>query len=238
MRFEALLEGRPWPLGAQLEPGGINFAVFSAHAHSIELCLFDERGERELARLPLPGHGGDAWHGFLPGAGPGLLYGLRAYGPWRPEHGQRFNPHKLLLDPYAREIVGRFAWRDEHFDADRMNAQRMDTRDNAEHALKARVVADDAAAAGHGPSTPLADTVLYELHVKGFTQRHPGVPEALRGTYAGLASDAAIAHLFAARAGAAVAPIGCEVAQRIVAPVVDAPALYQKAIIDMLMNWQ
>ncbi len=190
-----LLEGRPWPIGASVEPGGINFAVFSDHAQAIELCVFDDRGEHELACLPLPGHSGDVWHGVLPGAGPGLVYGLRAHGPWRPQDGLRFNPHKLLLDPYARDIVGRFEWRDEHFDADRANPHRIDTRDNARHALKARVVAASGAAAGPRPATPLADTVLYELHVKGFTQLHPGVAEPLRGTYAGLASDAAVAHL-------------------------------------------
>ncbi|MFL6662693.1 MAG: alpha-amylase family glycosyl hydrolase, partial [Rhizobacter sp.] len=195
MTAPTLLEGRAWPMGAQLVDGGINFAVFSLHAQSIELCLFDARGEHEIARVALPGHTGDVRHGFLPGAGAGLVYGLRAHGPWRPDHGQRFNPHKLLLDPYAREIVGRHEWRDEHFDADRANPLHMDLRDNAPHALKARVIADEPVVPHTRPHTPLADTVLYELHVKGYTQRHPGVPAALRGTYAGLASDAAIAHL-------------------------------------------
>jgi glycogen operon protein len=191
----ALLEGRGWPLGAQVEAGGVNVAVYSTHASSIELCVFDPQGLRELDRMPLPGHSGDVWHGFLRGASAGLVYGLRAHGPWRPEEGLRFNPHKLLLDPYAREIVGTFEWRDEHFDADRTQRRRMDTRDNAAHALKARVVADLAPYAGQRPATPMADTVLLELHVKGYTQLHPDVPPALRGTYAGLASDAALAHL-------------------------------------------
>ncbi|HEX6362335.1 MAG TPA: glycogen debranching enzyme GlgX, partial [Albitalea sp.] len=189
-----LREGRAWPMGAHVEDDGVNVAVFSAHAQSIDLCLFDAAGTTELARRPLPGRTGDVWHGFLPGAGAGLVYGLRAHGAWHPEHGLRFNPHKLLLDPYAREIVGRFAWRDEHFDHHRAHPERMDTRDNALHALKARALADPPPAADR-VSIPLADTVLYELHVKGFTRRHPGVPPALRGTYAGLASDAAIAHL-------------------------------------------
>jgi pullulanase/glycogen debranching enzyme len=91
--------GRPWPLGAHCEDGGINFAVFSAHAQAIELCLFDLSGTRELRRLALPGCSGDVWHGCLRGVGAGLVYGLRAHGPWAPEHGHRFNPHKLLLDP-------------------------------------------------------------------------------------------------------------------------------------------
>jgi glycogen operon protein len=191
----SLGEGRAWPMGAHVEDGGVNFAAFSAHAQAIELCVFDTTGQRLLATHALPGRTGDVWHGFLPGGGPGLVYGLRAHGPWRPEQGLRFNPHKLLLDPYAREIVGRFEWRDEHFDADRAHSRRMDTRDNAAHALKARVLGAEPPPAGQRPFVPIADTVLYELHVKGFTQRHPGVAPALRGTYAGLASDAVIAHL-------------------------------------------
>ncbi len=192
----ALGHGRPWPLGANGDAEGVNFAVFSAHAQRIELCLFDAGGKEELSRTPLPGRTQDVWHGHLPGAAPGLVYGLRAHGPWRPDRGHRFNPHKLLLDPYAREIVGQFDWRPEHFGADAHHPHHMDPRDNARHALKARVVADHFDWGGdRPPHTPLAQSVLYELHVKGFTQRHGGVPEGLRGTYAGLASDAALAHL-------------------------------------------
>jgi glycogen operon protein len=190
-----LRDGRPWPLGAQPQPSGVNVAVFSAHASAMELCFFDPQGVRELARVTLPGRTGDIWHGFLPGAAPGLVYGLRAHGPWRPEQGLRFNPHKLLLDPYARRIVGTYEWRDEHFDADRAHRRHMDTRDNAAWALKARVVPELSPYDGPRPTVPLGDTVLYELHVKGFTRLHPDVPPALRGTYAGLASKAAIAHL-------------------------------------------
>ena len=168
-----LLPGRAWPLGAQCEGGGVNFAVFSAHAEAVALCLFDERGESEVARVPLRSNGSDVWHAHLRNAGPGLIYGLRAHGPWQPEQGHRFDATKLLLDPYAREIVGTPA-----------------------SGLKARVVdahydwGDDSRL-----HIALADSVLYEAHVKGLTQLHPGVPEALRGSYAGLASDAAIAHL-------------------------------------------
>ena len=191
--------GKPWPLGAHWDGRGVNFAVFSAHAQAIELCLFDADGHAEQSRTLLPGHSHDIWHGYLPDAAPGLVYGWRAHGPWRPQRGHRFNAAKLLLDPYAREIVGRFEWRDEHFGADPLHGEERgqpDPRDNAAAALKARVVADTFDWGDDAPpGTPLDRTLLYELHVKGFTQRHPEVPPALRGTYAGLASDAALAHL-------------------------------------------
>jgi glycogen operon protein len=191
-----LQAGRPWPLGATVDAQGVNFAVFSAHATAIELCLYDAAGRAELARLPLPERSGDIWHGHLPGAGAGLVYGLRAHGPWQPLQGQRFNPHKLLLDPCARETVGDFEWHEllrGHVGGD---ALRMDRRDSGAVALKARVVHDDFDWRGDAPpATPWADTVLYEVHVRGFSKLHPALPEHERGCYAGLASDAAIAHL-------------------------------------------
>jgi glycogen debranching enzyme GlgX len=188
--------GKPWPIGAHWDGRGVNFAVFSAHAHAIELCLFDETGTREVARLPLPAHSGDVWHGHVAGAQPGLIYGLRAHGPWRPDKGHRFNPYKLLLDPYAREIVGQFTWADEHFAADRVHPRQMDQRDNAASAQRARVVHDHFDwTDDHAPHTALADTVVYELHVKGFSQLNPAVPPPLRGTYAGLGHEASTSHL-------------------------------------------
>ncbi len=194
-----LAPGQPGPLGARPDGTGVNFAVFSTQAESVELCLFDESGRTETARLPLH-RSGDIWHGHLAGATPGLVYGLRAHGPWNPAQGQRFNPNKLLLDPCAREFVGAFEWQDLHFAHDRQDRLRRDERDNAASALKARVVSplDRRARPPRPrprPRTAPADTVIYELHVKGFTQRMPGVPEALRGTYAGLASQASIDHL-------------------------------------------
>jgi glycogen operon protein len=191
-----LQAGRPWPLGASVDAAGVNFAVFSAHASAIELCLYDGEGSRELARSALPGRSGDVWHGHLSGAGAGLVYGLRAHGPWSPQTGHRFNAHKLLLDPYARETVGEFTWSDLHRGYMTDNPQRLDPRDNGATALKARVVQehfdwhDDAP-----PATPWADTVLYEVHVRGFSKLHPGIAAGQRGTFAGLASPAAIAHL-------------------------------------------
>jgi glycogen operon protein len=183
-------------MGASFDGDGVNFAAFSEHATQIDLCLFDADGHVELARTTLPARSGDVWHGRLPFAAPGLVYGFRAHGPWRPDRGHRFNPHKLLLDPWAREIVGRFDWHGPHFGADREYPHHMDTRDNGHEALKARVVADTFDWQGdRPPATALADTVIYELHVRGFSKRLPGVPEALQGTYAGLSSDAAIEHL-------------------------------------------
>jgi len=194
--LSALGRGQPWPLGAHWDGQGVNFAVFSAHAHRVELCIFNSDGTEELSRTPLPGHTQDVWHGHLPGAAPGLVYGLRAHGPWRPDRGHRFNAHKLLLDPYAREIVGHFDWRTAHFGADISHPTHLDPRDNATCALKARVVADDFDwGDDRPPRTPLAQTVLYELHVKGFSRLHRDVPQPQRGTYAGLASDAALSHL-------------------------------------------
>jgi glycogen debranching enzyme len=182
-----LSAGRPWPLGASVDALGVNFAVFSAHATAMELCLYSDDGSTEMARLPLPARSGDVWHGHLRGAAAGLVYGLRAHGPWLPQHGHRFNPRKLLLDPYARETVGALEWSQALLDPD---------ADNGATALKARVVHDRFDWQGDAPpATPWEDSVIYELHVRGFSKRHPGVPEAHRGTYAGLASDAALSHL-------------------------------------------
>lgn len=191
-----LQPGHPWPMGATWDGHGVNFAVFSVHAQAMELCLFDAAGSVEVARLRLTAHTSDVWHGYLPGARPGLLYGWRAYGLWQPGQGHRFNPHKLLLDPYARDIVGTFAWNDEHFGFDRRQPAQMDPRDNSVTALKARVV-DDHFDWGDDqpPHIPIADTVLYELHVKGFSKSNPDVPAALRGTYDGLAHPASLAHI-------------------------------------------
>jgi glycogen operon protein len=194
----ALAPGLPYPLGAAPRPGGVNFAVFSAHATCIEVCVFDQSGRNDVARHALTACVDHVWHGFLPGAGAGLLYGLRAHGPFAPELGHRFNPNKLLLDPYAREIFGRFQWRDEHHayaighpDADRA----FDTRDNGASMLKARVVDRLPPLQQPKPRRPLIDSVIYELHVKGFTRQLEAVPPQLRGTYAGLGHPAAIAHM-------------------------------------------
>jgi isoamylase len=197
---EQILPGRAEPLGSLARDGGVNIAVFSDHATAIELCVFDAAGQRELKRYKLHGPQYGVFHGFLPGVGPGLVYGLRAHGPYDPAHGHRFNPHKLLLDPYAREIVGHFAWKAEHhgYEIGHPEGSRsVDKRDNAVHALKARVAPEPSLAPGwhNQPRHAPQDVVVYEVHVKGATMHMPGVPEALRGTYAGLAHPAAIAHI-------------------------------------------
>ena len=198
MKRLVLEPGRSHPLGAHVDGDGVNFAVFSAHADAIELCTFDPATGACIGTGPLPERNDGIWHGRLAGAGAGLVYGLRAHGPYAPQDGHRFNPHKLLLDPYAREIVGRFRWREEHFGFQRGHPdgdRSFDTRDNAAWALKARVVGARGGPPAARPNIPAAETVLYEVHVRGFTKRHPGIPEPLRGTYAGLAHPVAIAHL-------------------------------------------
>lgn len=192
----SLQAGHPWPMGAHFDGHGVNFAVFSANAQDVELCLFDAEGTQELIRMKLPCHTVDVWHGYLPGAQPGLVYGLRAHGPWRPDRGHRFDASKLLLDPYAREIVGNFTWSDAHFTPSRRYPLHMDTHDNAPLALKARVTNDHFN--WHDDTPPditLTDTVLYECHVKGFSKLNLQLPPKLRGSYAGLAHPASIAYL-------------------------------------------
>lgn len=189
----ALQPGHPWPLGAHFDGRGVNFAVFSANASVLELCLFDNQGLHEIGRLPLPQCSNNIWHGYLPQAQPGLVYGLRAHGPWRPDQGHRFDASKLLLDPYARDIVGDFIWSDDHFTPDAAHPRHMTTRDNAALALKARVVHDDFDWAGDtSPQVDTQDTVIYECHVRGFSQLQPLVPPELRGSFAALAHPSCI----------------------------------------------
>ncbi|KIG18584.1 Glycogen debranching enzyme [Enhygromyxa salina] len=188
--------GLPYPLGATVRDGGVNFAVVSEHATKIELCSFNASGDER--RLALPGRAHDVRFGFLPGAGPGLDYGLRAHGPYAPAQGHRFNPNKLLLDPYAREIVGRFEWSELQFGYQFGHAAgsgALNPQDNAGHTLTARVAAPLPPLEHEPPRVPAANTILYELHVKGFSKLNPATPEPLRGTYAGLAHPASVAYL-------------------------------------------
>jgi isoamylase len=191
--------GHPYPLGATWDGAGVNFALFSAHAERVDLCLFAADATHEVERVTLAECTDQVWHGYLPHARPGQVYGYRVHGPYEPERGHRFNPHKLLLDPYARAFAGAFRWTDAHCGY-RMGQTRgdltFDRRDNAWAMLKCRVV-DPAVSWGNdrAPRTPWADTVICETHVKGFSAMNPDVPAALRGTYAGFAHPASIAQL-------------------------------------------
>jgi isoamylase len=195
----AVWPGRPYPRGATWDGEGVNFSIFSQHAEKIELCLFDAKGRREVQRIPLTEQTDHEWHCYLPEVRPGLLYGYRVHGPYRPELGHRFNPHKLLLDPYAKSLFGQINWSDAHYGyrvgSDREDLS-LDRRDSAQGMPKCRVI-DSAFTWGDDrrPNIPWSDTVIYETHVKGFTVRHPEVPPPLRGTYAGLATAAVIGHL-------------------------------------------
>ncbi|OIQ92400.1 glycogen debranching enzyme [mine drainage metagenome] len=191
--------GAPYPLGARWDGKGVNFALFSAHADKVELCLFDEAGVKEVERIALPEYTDEIWHGYLPDVRPGQLYGYRVHGPYDPAAGQRFNPHKLLIDPYTQELSGLLHWSDTHFgyrtDHGRADLS-YDRRDNARFMPKCRVV-DTAFTWGgdHRPQVAWADTVLYEAHLRGMTMRHPLVPESARGTFLGLSQPAVIEHL-------------------------------------------
>jgi isoamylase len=191
-------EGRPQPLGATWDGLGVNFAVFSANATKVELCLFDDRGERELERIALPEYTDEVWHGYLPDARPGTVYGLRVHGPYEPSNGHRFNPNKLLLDPYAKQVVGQVIWDPALFGYVMESADDLtfDERDSAPFMMKARVI-DPAFTWGRDRrlETSWERTIIYELHVKGFTKKHPRVPERLRGTYAALADQEVISYL-------------------------------------------
>ena len=197
--FNAILPGRPYPRGANWDGEGVNFALFSENATKVELCLFDPDGRREVQRILMREQTDMVWHCYLPEARPGLIYGYRVYGPFEPLRGHRFNPNKLLLDPYAQDIVGTIEWSDAHF-AYQVDAAdgdlSFDTRDNAASVPKSRVT-DSSFHWGNdrSPEIPWHEMVVYELHVRGFTLKHPEVPPPLRGTYAGLATAPVIEHL-------------------------------------------
>ncbi|MET0381924.1 MAG: glycogen debranching protein GlgX [Burkholderiaceae bacterium] len=191
--------GRPYPLGATWDGQGVNFALFSAGAESVELALYDATGRRELRRIALRECTDHVWHGYLPEARPGQAYGYYVRGPYKPEQGLRFNHHKMLVDPYARDFVGRLRWSDALYAytvGHRREDLSFDRRDSAAFMPKGRVLepaftwGDD-----RRPHVPWSEMVVYEMHVRGFTMRHPDVPEPLRGTYAGLGSASVIAYL-------------------------------------------
>lgn len=197
--------GLPYPLGATPDADGINFAVFSANATRVEICLYDADGRRETARITLPEFTDEVWHGYVPGLRPGQQYGFRVHGPYDPESGHRFNANKLLLDPYARAFKGEIDWNDAHLGyvvgspGDDLTP---DDRDSAPFIPKC--VALETGPRWHSaltrkrdkrPRTHWSETIIYETHVKGFTARHPGIPRRYRGTFAGLSQARTIEHL-------------------------------------------
>ncbi len=189
-----MLPGSPFPLGATPTADGTNFAVASGVADAVTLCLFDGSGTE--TRLALPSYDAGVWYGFVPGAGPGQAYGYRVTGPYEPARGLRCNPAKLLLDPYARAISGQVTPGPEVFGYDADDPDRPSALDSAGNVPRSVVVDGAFGWTDGGPvRRRYSDTIIYEVHVKGFTMRHPGIPADLRGTYAGLAHDAAIAHL-------------------------------------------
>ena len=191
--------GAPYPLGATWDGKGVNFALFSAHAERVQLCLFDHTGRREIERVDLPEFTHEVWHGYLPDARPGLLYGYRVFGPHDPRAGHRFNANKLLIDPYAKSIVGKLAWSDAHYGY-RVGSKgadlTFDRRDNARGMPKC-VVIDPAYTWGEdrAPATPWSETIIYEMHVRGFTMQREDIPAPLRGRFAALAHPAVVGHL-------------------------------------------
>jgi glycogen operon protein len=194
-----LSAGAPFPLGATWDGRGTNFALFSANAEKVELCLFDSQGRREIERIKLPERTEDVWHGYLNDVAPGQLYGYRVHGRYDPERGLRFNAHKLLVDPYAKRLAGRLVWSDAHFGYRAGSAREdlsFDRRDNARGMPKA-VVIDEAFTWSEERrlSVPWEDTVIYEAHVKGLTQQFEDVPQAWRGTFRALSAPAVISHL-------------------------------------------
>ncbi len=193
------LPGKPFPQGATWDGTGVNFALYSENATKVELCLYDGRSRRESERFQLPEQTAFVWHGYVPGAQPGQLYGYRVHGPWDPARGLRFNPAKLLIDPYAKAIAGRVDWDKPiypyRFGGDNADMV-IDRRDSASGMPKSIVISPyfdwehD-----RPPRTPLSDSIIYEMHVRGFSMLNDQIREDLRGTYAGLASPPALKYL-------------------------------------------
>lgn len=198
-RSRQLLPGSPTRLGAHWDGSGVNFALFSANATRVELCLFDSAGRRELERVALPEYTHEVWHGYLPDVRPGQLYGYRVHGPYAPEEGHRFNHNKLLLDPYALELRGDIRWHDAVFGY-RVGHPRADLsfcRRNSAFVMPKCVVVDPAMTWGNDqrPAHPWSETIIYEAHVKGMTALNESLPQFRRGTFEGLADPRTIEHL-------------------------------------------
>ena len=192
-------EGNPFPLGATWDGTGVNFALFTAHATKVELCIFDIEGKREFERIELPEYTDEVWHGYLPDARPGTVYGYRVHGPYEPAAGHRFNPNKLLIDPYAKQLVGELSWDPAVFGYTLDSPDKdlsFDTRDSQAFVPKCRVI-DPAFTWGpeRKPRVPWERTIVYELHARGYTMRHPTIPPDMRGTFAGLMRPEIVDHI-------------------------------------------
>jgi len=194
-------EGLPHPRGATWDGQGVNFALFSAHATKVELCIFDDTGKDELQRIELPEFTDEIWHGYIAALRPGSVYGFRVHGPYTPDEGHRFNPNKLLLDPYARACVGKLTWDDACFGytiGHEKGDLSFDERDSAPFVPKSVVVDPEfrwRQSTTRRHAIPWNETVIYELHVKGFTKLHPAVPKKKRGTFAGLAQKKVVDYI-------------------------------------------
>jgi isoamylase len=198
-RKSVVQEGLPHPCGATWDGKGTNFALFSANATKVELCLFDEHGERELERIALPEYTNQIWHGYLPEVGPAMVYGYRVHGPYEPEAGHRFNPHKLLLDPHACAHTGELTWNPALFgyQMETMDDLTFDERDSAPFMPKCVVVdpSFEWTEARRQKRVPWDDTIIYEMHVRGFTRQFPKIKEKLRGTFAGLGQKEVVDYI-------------------------------------------
>lgn len=196
---DRIQEGSPHPGGAMWDGTGTNFATFSAHAEKVEVCIFDEAGERELRRIELPEYTDQIWHGYLPDVRPGTPYGYRVHGPYEPDAGHRFNPNKLLLDPYGCAHIGDLKWDPAIFGFQMESGDDLtfDERDSAPFVPKCTVVdpAFDWTEPGKRSIVPWDHTILYEAHVRGYTKLHPGLPPACRGTYHGLGSKDVLQYI-------------------------------------------
>ncbi|PCJ45929.1 MAG: glycogen debranching enzyme GlgX [Gammaproteobacteria bacterium] len=195
-----ILAGNAYPLGATFDGEGTNFALFSANATKVEVCIFDAKGDSEIQRIRLPEYSDSVWHGYVEGVKSGTLYGYRVDGPYEPHNGHRFNPHKLLIDPYTKQLVGDFIYSDTHLAYDPQSLQQdltLDNRDNARYMPKCKVAEKYSCFQGVKNQVKVKDseTIIYELHVKGFTKKNLDIPVEFRGTFKGLSEPQVIDYL-------------------------------------------
>lgn len=200
MQTIRIKQGKAYPLGATYDGQGVNFALFSAHAEKVELCLFDKMGVQEILRVEITENEHNIWHIYLEGVTSGQVYGYRVYGPYKPLEGKRFNPNKLLLDPYAKKTIGQLIWHKAIFGYDTSSPEKdlsFSTLDSAPYVPKSVVIDDQAFdwAGEDRPAYGFNESIFYEMHVKGFTALHPGVKDDCRGKFAGLASKSVISYL-------------------------------------------